>query len=104
MKTDADPFAGLRPAGPPAGLRPRVLAAALDARAAALASRHWIDRLWESRALRLAWALALALALAGHLAVGLAARRAALRYELVPPTEPLPAGAARIPPELEEAP
>ena len=68
MSEERDPLAGLRPAGTPKDLMGPVIAAAREALAAE-ASRTLLDRIWESRPLRLAWAgSALALVLA-HLGV-----------------------------------
>ncbi len=70
------PFGELRPPSPPAELRERTLTAA---RAAARersffrsppAERPWTDRLWESRALRIAWALVVVVFLAANLLIG----------------------------------
>lgn len=69
-------FEGLRVAPPPPELRVRVLAAA---RSAATEPAHWIDRLWESRALRRAWSIALAFALALGLTVSTASERVVAR-------------------------
>ena len=60
---------GLEPPPPPAGLRARAVAAARDSMTAAPAPDRW-SRIWNSRALRLAWAGAVALLVAGHVLVG----------------------------------
>lgn len=85
---DENPFAGLRPVPPPGELRGRVLIAATHARAEARERAHWIDRVWESRMLRLIWSAALFGALFGHLAVERAAESAARRFHFVPPPSP----------------
>ncbi len=59
---------GLEPPPPPAGLRSRAVAAARDSMTAAPAPDRW-SRIWNSRALRLAWAGAVALLLAGHVLI-----------------------------------
>lgn len=68
-----DLLRGLKPTGAPADLRARVLDAA---RAAALAPeaprRSWVDRLWESRHARRAWAACVTLLVLGHWALSLA--------------------------------
>ena len=82
---------GLKATGAPADLRARVLDAA---RAAALAPeeppRSWVDRLWESRALRLGGLAAAAGLIAAHLALSrpapsVPAREAAAEPAFAPP-------------------
>jgi len=65
---DRNPFSGMRPAEPPGELREPVLSAARDALAAEAMPTVW-DRIWESRALRVAWAGATAALVLGHVAV-----------------------------------
>ncbi len=60
---------GLEPPPPPAGLRGRAVAAARERIAAAPAPDLW-SKIWNNRALRLAWVGAVALLLAGHVLVG----------------------------------
>jgi hypothetical protein len=55
----------LTPPAPPPQLADRVLAAAAGA-ARDLESPHWIDRLWESRSLRLVWLASLLIVLLLH--------------------------------------
>ena len=62
-----DPFAGLRPPGPPSVLRAHALAAAASA-GMGLNVDLWF-RLWKSRPLRLAWALAIVVLVVGHFVV-----------------------------------
>jgi len=59
---------GLEPPPPPAGLRARALAAACERLAAEPAPDLW-SKIWNNRALRLAWAGAVALLLVGHVLV-----------------------------------
>jgi hypothetical protein len=61
------PFGDLRPAGPPPALRGRVLEAAR--RATTTTHATLVDRIWESRILRLAAAVVLVLLLAAHLSI-----------------------------------
>ena len=64
MTRAPSPFGDLGPAGPPPSLRSRVLQAA---RSAVPAPRTgFVDRLWESRSLRLAAAATLLLLVAAH--------------------------------------
>jgi hypothetical protein len=58
-------LAGLEPPPPPAGLRAQAVAAARERLAAAPAPDPW-SRIWNNRALRLAWAAAVVLLLAAH--------------------------------------
>jgi len=60
---------GLEPPPPPAGLRARAVAAARERMVAAPAPDLW-TRIWNNRALRLAWAAAVTLLLAAHAMVG----------------------------------
>ena len=55
-----DPFNGLKPFEAPAGLKTRVLEAARGAESYALPRRTLVDRMWENRWLRPAWAAAVA--------------------------------------------
>jgi hypothetical protein len=65
----------MRPPSPDEGLRDRVLQAARAAVAAARDGQHdgagltLVDRLWESRRLRLGWAVLCAALVAGHAAL-----------------------------------
>jgi hypothetical protein len=60
-------FRGLRRTPIPNGLKERVLGAARSHAVARRAS--WVDRLWENRALRLAWAFSVLLLLVANLIV-----------------------------------
>lgn len=65
---DRNPFPGLRATGPPGEIRDSVLSAARKALAAESRPTVW-DRIWESRALRLAWTGATAALVLGHVAL-----------------------------------
>lgn len=69
---DDFPFSGLAPPDPPAELRGRVLALAREALAEPAAPDVW-TRIWESRPLRIAWAVAAALLVLAN--VGVSVRR-----------------------------
>ena len=64
----SSPFRGLRAPAAPAALRTRTLAAA---RAAARPeTRDWVERVWQSTGLRLAWAAACTLLVVANLMPG----------------------------------
>ena len=63
-RQDPDLFTGVRPPRLPPGLKPRMLA---HARARTRSDPPLVDRLWESRGLRLAGAATVAVRLAAHL-------------------------------------
>jgi hypothetical protein len=65
---DRNPLSGMRSPVPPEELRETVLSAAREALAAEAKRTIW-DRIWESRALRLAWTGTTAALVLGHVLV-----------------------------------
>lgn len=82
-----DPLAGLSPPSAPPELKARVLAATRSALREPPPPVDLLNRIWESRPLRLAWAASVLLLLAGHALVP--------RSPAAPPVTPPPAAVAR---------
>ena len=68
---------GLEPPGPPPELRNRVLGATTESRADVVHADRW-TRLWQNRALRLAWAASVVGLVAAHLLISVSPERQAV--------------------------
>ncbi len=95
------PFGDLRPLRPPEELRARTLAAARTALRESSAGsrpsdrRPLTDRLWESRALRLAWATVVVVCLAANFLIGRTRTTPPPRGDAAAPASSVAAATAR---------
>jgi hypothetical protein len=80
MSDERNPLRGLRSVPPPGGLREPVLSAAREAQAAEAKPTIW-DRVWESRALRLAWVGVTVGLVLGHVLVSIEPGKAGMAPE-----------------------